>query len=44
MKSKQTAYQRINRIMKFNYNRGVNKESVNEVYIKIINLKLSNHK
>jgi hypothetical protein len=31
-----TNLQRIKRIMLFNYNRGVNKESVNKVYKKII--------
>ena len=39
MKNKQTPLQRINRIMKFNYNRGLNSERVNEVYRKVINLK-----
>ena len=32
-------YQRIKRVMNFYYSRGVNKESVNIVYRKIINLK-----
>ena len=32
-------YQRIKRVMNFYYKRGVNKESVNSVYFKIINLK-----
>ena len=41
MKNKQTCLQRINRIMKFNYNRGLNSERVNTVYRKIINLKLN---
>ena len=40
-KSKQSALQRIQRIMKFNYNRGLNSERVNEIYRKIINEKLS---
>ena len=31
--------QRVLRIIKFNYNRGCNKESVNKVYHKIIKLK-----
>jgi hypothetical protein len=31
-----TNLQRIKRILQFNYRRGVNKESVNEVYRKII--------
>jgi hypothetical protein len=39
-RSKQSALQRIQRIMKFNYNRGLNSERVNEIYRKIINLKL----
>ena len=39
MKSKQTALQRVNRIINFNWKRGSNKESVNEVYRKIINTK-----
>ena len=42
MKSKQTPLQRIQRIMKFNYNRGLNSERVNEVYRKIIRLRGSN--
>lgn len=42
MKSKQTPLQRIQRIMKFNYNRGLNSERVNEVYRKIIKLRGSN--
>jgi hypothetical protein len=36
---KQSPIQRINRIMRFNYLRGTNKESVNKVYLKIISLK-----
>jgi len=36
MKSKQTPLQRIKRIMNFYYNRGVNKESVNELYRNIL--------
>ena len=35
-RSKQSALQRIQRILKFNYNRGLNSERVNEVYFKII--------
>jgi len=33
----QTPYQRIKKVMNWNYNRGVNSERVNEVYRKIIN-------
>lgn len=33
-------YQRINRVMKWNYNRGINKESVNAVFRKIIKQRL----
>jgi len=40
-KSKQSPLQRINRIMDFLWKRGNNKESVNDVYRKIIKLKLS---
>jgi hypothetical protein len=40
MKSKQSPLQRINRIIDFNWKRGNNKESVNEVYRNIINKKL----
>jgi len=36
--------QRIQRIIKFYYNRGCNKESVNKVYHKIIELKYNNKK
>ena len=32
-------YQRIKRVMNFYYSRGINKESVNNVYRKIIKLK-----
>ncbi len=39
MKSKQTPLQRVKRIINFNWKRGTNKESVNEVYRKIINTK-----
>lgn len=35
--------QRINRVMKFYYNRGICKESVVTVYRKIINLKKQNY-
>jgi len=41
MKSKQSPLQRINRIIDFNWKRGTNKESINNVYRNIINLKLS---
>lgn len=34
-----THLQRIKRILQFNYKRGVNKESVNEVYRKILKSK-----
>jgi hypothetical protein len=34
-----TNLQRIKRIIQFNYKRGVNKESVNEVYRKILKSK-----
>jgi hypothetical protein len=40
MKVKQSPLQRIQRVMKFNYNRGLNSERVNAVYRKIIKLKL----
>jgi hypothetical protein len=40
MKSKQSPLQRINRIIDFNWKRGNNKESVNQVYRNIINKKL----
>ena len=40
MKSKQTPLQRIKRIMNFYYNRGINKESVNDLYRKIFNNKI----
>ncbi len=39
MKNKQSCLQRINRVMKFNYLRGLNSERVNKVYRKIIKLK-----
>jgi hypothetical protein len=35
-----TNYQRINRVMKFYYNRGQNRESVNSVFRKIIKQRL----
>lgn len=38
--NKQSPLQRINRIIDFNWRRGNNKESVNEVYRKIIKNKL----
>jgi hypothetical protein len=34
-----TNLQRVLRIIKFNYNRGCNKESVNKVYHKILKIK-----
>jgi len=34
--AKQSPLQRINRIIEFNYKRGINKESVNNVHRKII--------
>jgi len=37
---KQSTIQRINRIMKFYYQRGQNRENVNEVFRKIIKQKL----
>ena len=37
MTAKQSAKTRINRVMKFYYNRGINSERVNKLYIKIIN-------
>jgi hypothetical protein len=40
-KSKQSPLQRINRIMDFLWKRGNNKESVNNVYRKIIKERLS---
>ena len=43
MKSNQSPLQRINRIMKFYYLRGQNRENVNEVFRKIIKLKLNKH-
>lgn len=39
MKTKQSALQRINRIMNFYYNRGVNKEKVNKLYKQILKQK-----
>ena len=33
---KQTPYQRVQRIMNFYYNRGINSERVNDIYRKII--------
>lgn len=36
----QTPYQRIKRIMNFYYNRGVNSERVNKIYLTIIKQKL----
>jgi hypothetical protein len=37
---KQSPLQRIKRVMQFYYNRGQNRENVNEVYRKIIKKKL----
>jgi len=34
--------QRIQRILKFNYNRGCNKESVNKVYYSLLKVKYEN--
>lgn len=39
MKSKESALKRINRVMKFYIERGQNRESVNEVYRKILKLR-----
>ena len=33
---KQTPYQRVQRIMNFYYNRGINSERVNDIYRKIV--------
>ena len=44
MKIKQTPLQRINRVINFYYKRGCNKESVNELYFKIIKAKYENSK
>ena len=41
MSTKQSPLQRIKRVMDFYYKQGANKESVNEVYKKIINLKFN---
>jgi hypothetical protein len=43
MKSKETPLQRVKRILDFNHKRGNNKESVNEVYRKIINQNLKEY-
>ena len=40
-KSKQTPIQRINRIQKFNLERGINKESINNVQRRILMLKFN---
>ena len=40
MKLKQSRFQRIKRILDFYYKRGCNKESVNELYYKILKEKL----
>lgn len=37
----QTPYQRVKKVMNWNYNRGINSERVNEVYRKIINQKIN---
>ena len=42
MKIKQTRLQRINRVINFYYKRGCNKESVNELYFKIIKERFNN--
>lgn len=42
MKVKQSPLQRIQRVMKFYYSRGQNRENVNEVYRKIIKTKNKN--
>jgi hypothetical protein len=39
-----TNLQRIKRILQFNYKRGVNKESVNEVYRKVLSEKFKDSK
>lgn len=39
MSTKQSALQRIKRIMDFYYKRGCNKETVNRLYYKILKLK-----
>lgn len=39
MKQKQSPLARINRVMKFYLSRGTNKESVNELYRKILKLR-----
>ena len=43
MKNKQSALQRINIIIDFNWKRGNNKESVNKVYRNIINQNLKEY-
>jgi len=40
----QTPYQRIKKVMNFYYYRGISKESVNELYRKIIEPKFKNNK
>lgn len=40
MKSKESALKRINRVMKFYYLKGVNKERVNRVYRNVITQRL----
>jgi len=41
MKNKQSNWQRINRVMDFLWKRGDNKESVNDVYRKVLKERLS---
>jgi len=41
MKNRQSNWQRINRVMDFLWKRGDNKESVNEVYRKVLKERLS---
>ena len=41
-KPKQSDLQRIKRVMNFYYNRGCNKESVNDIYRKILASKFNN--
>ena len=43
-KQKQSDLQRIKRVMNFYYNRGCNKESVNDIYRKILKQKYENSK
>ena len=43
-KQKQSDLQRIKRVINFYYNRGCNKESVNDIYRKILKQKYENSK